>query len=56
MFFTEKRYRSNNIGCINNDNSNTIPLRACSIKVLNSEIRSSVKGHYSAVTVETPTE
>ena len=31
VFFTEKRYRSFNIGSINNNTSNTMPLRVCSI-------------------------
>ena len=31
VFFTEKRYRSINIGYLSNNISNTIPLRVCSI-------------------------
>ena len=34
MFFTEKRYRSINIGYISNNISNTIPLRVCLISEL----------------------
>ena len=34
VFFTEKRYRSINIGYISNDISNTIPLRVCLISEL----------------------
>ena len=34
MFFTKKRYRSNNRGSINSNTSNFIPLRVCSISEL----------------------
>ena len=34
MFFTEKRYKSINIGCINKNTSDNIPLRDCSISEL----------------------
>ena len=34
VFFTEKRYRSNNIGYISKIISNTIPLRVCSLSEL----------------------
>ena len=34
VFFTEKRYRSINIGYISNNISNNIPLRVCSISEL----------------------
>ena len=56
MFFTEKRYRSINIGYISNNISYTIPLRVCLISELssNSDIRSSVKGHYSAALSSPP--
>ena len=58
VFFTEKRYKSINIGCISNNTSNTIHtppgLFNIRIKVLNSEIRSSVKGHYSAALSSPP--
>ena len=57
VFFTIKRYRSINIGSINfNTNIKPPGLFNLRIKVLNSEVRSSVKGHYSAVTAEPPTE
>ena len=60
LFFTEKRYKTINIGYINNNISDTIPLRVSSISeltrifVLNSDIRSSVKGHYSAALSSPP--
>ena len=50
MFFTEKRYRSINIDCTKKIH-NTIPppgLFNIGFEVLNSEFRSSVKGHYRA--------
>ena len=34
VFFTEKRYKSTNIGYISNNISNTIPLRVCLISEL----------------------
>ena len=60
-FFTEKRYRSNNTGSINSYTSNASNiirpgLFNIRIKVLNSELRNSVEGHFSAVTVEPPTD
>ena len=57
VFFTEKRYKSINIGYISNDISITITppgLFNNRIKVLNSDSRSSVKGHYSAALSSPP--
>ena len=52
VFFTEKRYKSINIGYISNY---TPPgLFNIRIKVLKLDIRSSVKGHYSAALSSTP--
>ena len=57
MFFTEKRYRSIDKGSINSNTTNFISpdLFNIRVRVLKSQIRNSVEGHYSAVTVDPPT-